>query len=257
MCELFGLCSEKPYGVNDYLKTFYSHSNMHPHGWGLACMDGRHASIEKEPLQATRSNYLRERLSEKIEAKAVLAHIRYATIGNVEYQNCHPYSLTDDRGRRWTLAHNGTIFDYPPLEKYVKLQTGSTDSERILMYLVEQVNERERDLGRPMEPGERFSLMDSVIVHLAEGNKLNLLFFDGEYMYVHTNYQESLYYLQKNDCTLFSTQPLSGERWYPVPFTTLQVYGKGKLVFSGTDHQHRYVDNEENMKFLYQIFSDL
>lgn len=257
MCELFGMCSESLYTVNDYLKTFYSHSNMHPHGWGLACMEGCNASIEKEPLQATRSNYLKERLSEKIQAETVLAHIRYATIGHVEYQNCHPYSLTDNTGRRWTLVHNGTIFEFSPLEKYVRLQTGSTDSERILMYFVDQVNEKERFLGRPMEPEERFSLIDSIIVRMAEGNKLNLLFFDGAYLYVHTNYKESLYYLEKKECTIFSTQPLSEESWYPVPFTTLQVYGKGKLVFSGTDHHQEYIDNEENMKFLYQIFSDL
>lgn len=257
MCELFGMCSENLYTVNDYLKTFYSHSNMHPHGWGLACMEGNNASIEKEPLQATRSNYLKERLSEKIQAEAVLGHIRYATIGNVEFQNCHPYSLTDDGGRRWTLVHNGTIFDFPPLEKYVKLQIGDTDSERIVMYLVDQVNEQERFLGRHMEPEERFVLIDSIIVKMAEGNKVNLLFFDGEYMYVHTNYKDSLYYLEKKECTLFSTKPLSEERWYPVPFTTLQVYGRGKLVFSGTNHQKEYFDNEENMKFLYQIFSNL
>lgn len=34
------------------------------------------------------------------------------------------YTKKDDSGRRWTVIHNGTIFDYPPLYKYMKLQKG-------------------------------------------------------------------------------------------------------------------------------------
>ena len=42
MCELLGISSEKEELVNEYLKTFYSHSDKHPHGWGLAYLyDGQ------------------------------------------------------------------------------------------------------------------------------------------------------------------------------------------------------------------------
>ena len=90
--------------MNDYLREFYSHSNKHPHGWGVACLEKQEAMIEKEPLQAAKSHYLKERLSVPIYAKTAVAHIRYATIGNVMYQNCHPYTRKDDCGRRWTLV---------------------------------------------------------------------------------------------------------------------------------------------------------
>lgn len=63
MCELFGFSSRDTCDISGYLKTFYTHSNMHPHGWGLACMEGTEAVIEKEPIQASKSNYLKERLS--------------------------------------------------------------------------------------------------------------------------------------------------------------------------------------------------
>ena len=257
MCEIFGVNSNNNYIANDYLKEFYSHSNHHPHGWGLACLDKNEVNIEKEPIQATKSHYLKERLSLPIAAKTVFAHIRYATIGNIEYRNCHPYTKKDNSDRRWTLIHNGTIFEYTPLNKFSKVQKGDTDSERILLYLVEQINKKQQELQRPLNDIERFFLLDTIFIELSKGNKLNLLFYDGEFMYVHTNYKHSLHFLEKENCTIFSTSPLSEENWQLVPFTKLLAYQDGKLVKEGTNHQNEYVDNEENLKFLYQIFSDL
>lgn len=257
MCELFGINSEENIQINDYLKEFFSHSHAHPHGWGMACMNENMVQVEKEPMQASKSNYLKERLSVPFQAKNAFAHIRYATIGNVEYRNCHPYTKKDKSGRWWTLIHNGTIFDYAPLNKYVSIQNGDTDSERILLYLVELVDQEERRLQRPLDAKERFWLLDSVIATMAEGNKLNLMLYDGELFYVHTNYQDSLYELEKENQFLFSTSPLSQEAWHPVTFTTLLAYQNGKRVLTGTNHGKEYKDSEENMKFLYSIFSNL
>ena len=178
MCELFGINSEENIQINDYLKEFFSHSYAHPHGWGMACMNENMVQVEKEPMQASKSNYLKERLSVPVQAKNAFAHIRYATIGNVEYRNCHPYTKKDKSGRWWTLIHNGTIFDYAPLNKYVSIQNGDTDSERILLYLVELVDQEERRLQRTLDAKERFWLLDSVIAKMAEGNKLNLMLYD-------------------------------------------------------------------------------
>lgn len=257
MCELFGINSAKSCQINSYLKEFFSHSEAHPNGWGMASMDQNWVQIEKEPLQANKSAYLKERLSVPVTVKNGLAHIRYATIGNVEYKNCHPYIKKDRSGRKWTLIHNGTIFDFPPLNKYVEIQNGDTDSERILLYLVELIDQREKELQRSMNEEERFLLLDSAIAEMAKGNKLNLIFYDGELFYVHTNYAYSLYKLDKEEQILFSTKPLSREAWYPETFTTLVAYRQGKRVFTGTDHGNEYKDNEENMKFLYSIFSGL
>ena len=257
MCELFGISSKESCQINGYLKEFFTHSNAHPHGWGLACAEGSEVFIEKEPIQATKSNYLKERLSVPVKVETALAHIRYATIGHVEYKNCHPYTMKDKGGRRWTLIHNGTIFEYQPLNKYVSVQNGDTDSERILLYLVEQINQHERQLQRKMNEEERFQLLDSMIIEMSKGNKLNLLLYDGELLYVHTNYEKSLYELEKENRTLFSTSPLDNEEWREVVFTTLLAYRQGKRIFSGTNHGNEYIDNEENLKFLYSIFSDL
>lgn len=257
MCEIFGICNKNEVNINSYLKTFYSHSSEHPHGWGLAIADGNDISIEKEPVQASKSNYLKQRLSVPIITKTVLAHIRYATIGNTDYKNCHPYSKKDNFSRCWTLIHNGTIFDYPQLNKFLWEQKGDTDSERVLLYIIEQINIHQKSLGRLLDAQERFSLLDCIVAEMSRGNKLNLLIYDGEYMYVHTNYSNSLHYLENENGMVFSTRPLDNNCWERVPMTTLISFKNGRQIFTGTNHGNEYIDNEESMKYLYQIFSSL
>lgn len=257
MCELFGVSSRDDFYANDYLKTFYAHSDFHPHGWGLACVSRNSALVEKESVKASTSNYLRERLSQPITEKLLLAHIRYATIGNVEYKNCHPFTGRDSTGRRWTLIHNGTIFDYPALYPYLKTQKGDTDSERVFLYLMDKLNEAMRQNGARLHFEERFKLLDEIICDMAKGNKLNLIFTDGKYLYAHTNCKGTMRYLEKDGAALVSTLPLSDENWQPVPFGQLLVFSKGKLIKTGAEHHHEYIHSEEEMKLIYQIFANL
>ncbi len=257
MCEIFGISARHPQVINSYLNQFYEHSVRHPHGWGLACFEEQEVAIEKEPIQATKSYYLKERLSVDISVSAALAHIRYATIGNTEYRNCHPYTQKDDSGRRWTQVHNGTIFEYEPMNKYVFLQKGTTDSERILLYIVDEMNQEILQKGRALTAEERFDVLDSIVVRLSEGNKLNLLIFDGEMMYAHSNYEKSLHYMRMKECTMFASQPLSEYGWEVVPQNVLMAYQDGRPVFRGTEHGHTYIDNEEDLKYIFQAYSNL
>ena len=56
MCEIFGVSALNDTVLNDYLRTFFSHSDYHPHGWGLACISRDSALIEKESLKASDSH---------------------------------------------------------------------------------------------------------------------------------------------------------------------------------------------------------
>lgn len=104
---------------------------------------------------------------------------------------------------------------------------------------------------------ERFSILDGIVTNMSKENKLNLLIFDGEYMYAHTNYADSLHYLESDNGVIFSTLPLSDEGWKNLPINTLFAFKDGRLAFSGTNHRNEFFDNEETLKYLYQIFSDL
>ncbi len=253
MCEIFGTNFPSKETVNSYLDTFFSHSDKHPHGWGLATGEEDHLLIEKEPVQATKSTYLHYRLTSDIHAKTTLAHIRYATMGHVEYENCHPFQKKDNTGRIWTLIHNGTIFEYPEMEPYIQIQKGQTDSERILLYFLENINE----VGKELSVQERCELLDKLVIKLSVGNKINFMLFDEEILYVHCNYYGSLHYLNKNDGYIFSTQPLSNEPWRRFPFTQMMAFKDGRVLYEGTPHGHEYVEIPEHTKFLYTIFSDL
>ena len=85
MCELFGVCSQNIIQANSLLEDFFSHSEKNPDGWGLVVFRRGAVTLEKEPLKATRSRYLKHRLSESVEGENIFAHIRAATIGNMDY----------------------------------------------------------------------------------------------------------------------------------------------------------------------------
>ena len=125
MCELLGFSSRRRRNVTPLLREFFSHAERHPHGWGLARFEDASApQIEKEPVKATESETLRRILDEGVEAQTLLGHIRLATVGTIEYANCHPFSETDNSGRVWTLVHNGTIFSGVALNDYRGVQFG-------------------------------------------------------------------------------------------------------------------------------------
>ena len=64
MCELFGFSASEPHLITSELKEFFSHSTKHPDGWGLVVFDKGNFSVEKEPLPAYKSEYLKARLQE-------------------------------------------------------------------------------------------------------------------------------------------------------------------------------------------------
>ena len=51
MCELFGISAKDKIRANEMLKTFFSHSQEHKNGWGLALLDDDSSSIDKEPIR--------------------------------------------------------------------------------------------------------------------------------------------------------------------------------------------------------------
>lgn len=196
-------------------------------------------------------------LQTEVCSSCAMAHIRYATVGNVEYANCHPFSERTANGRQITLIHNGTVFQAPELNRFLKFQNGETDSERILLYMVDRINRIEQERRRGLTGKERLLFFDSVITDLSSGNKLNLILFDGEYLYVHTNCRGTLSFLKKNGSVLVATQPLSDEEWKPFPLFRLCAFLDGALVYEGNPHGREYVPNDEDLKNLYLAYACL
>ncbi|MCR5104696.1 MAG: class II glutamine amidotransferase [Eubacterium sp.] len=257
MCELFGVTANRRVKINDLLKIFFGHSNEHRNGWGLAFLDDNSVSIEKEPTRASDSLYLKNRLTGRIETSRCMAHIRRATVGDVCFSNTHPFTKRDEAGRTWVLVHNGTIFESPILSAYQYTQEGTTDSERILLYIVDQMNKHYISELNGFDANERIQLIEKIIRRLAPENKLNIMLYDGDYFYVHKNERETLYKSERNGSVIFSTHPLQDSGWEEVPQNQLLVYKDGILVHTGQKHDHTYVQTEEKTKLLYLGFAGL
>lgn len=257
MCELLCVSAGKKIFANDLLKNFFEHSVEHPNGWGLAVLDGKNIAIEREPVKARNSLYLKNRLTGNIESARFMAHIRKATIGEESFSNTHPFVRMDESGRNWVLMHNGTIFDSRELSSYQYEQEGTTDSERILLYLVDCINERLVSEMNSFDVNQRFHLVDEMVRKLAKGNKLNLVIYDGDYFYIHKNEADSLYKREHNKEIVISTRPLTNECWEEVPTNRLLVYRDGEKIFEGKPHHHTYVHNEERYKMLYLDYAGL
>ncbi len=257
MCELLGVTANTKIKMNELFKIFFSHSEEHRNGWGLVLLDDDVFSIDKEPKKAIDSLYLKSKLKDNIETARCIAHIRKATIGEVNVNNTHPFLKNDDSGRRWVLAHNGTIFESEALSPYQYIQEGTTDSERILLYIVDEINKLYQKKHDLLNEKERIGIVEEAIKTIVPGNKLNLLIFDGDLLYVHKNEAGTLYKKELKEGMIFSTQPLDENGWLELPQNQLLVYKSGNLVHIGQKHNSSYIHSEERMKLLYLAYSEL
>lgn len=258
MCEIFALNSKTKYAPDKYLRAFFSHSDEHHSGWGIALIEDGNINIEKEPVKASDSKYLKERLNNLKDCKDMLAHIRLATVGYMEYKNTHPFTVNDISGRKWVQIHNGTMFEASFLSDYSNCQDGTTDSEQMLYYFKDCLDSQISKKGGELSFEERFKIIDDAVCILSDGCKLNMMLHDGEYLYVHRNYKDSLYFLEDGDAVIISTSPLSSEdEWLQVPGNMLLAYKDGKCVKRGTNHGHSFEFSEEQLKYIYTAIAML
>lgn len=257
MCEIFGFSGNRPADLRPMLTEFFSHSPRNPDGWGLAAFDEGQTFVYKEKFPAYKSANLERIVRDAGRSKNLIAHIRLATIGVDEYENSHPFSGYDKSGRLWTLAHNGTIFESDELGIYSYRQKGNTDSERVFLYILDEVNRRTSELGHSLNALERFELIDEITVRLSPQNKLNLIIYDGEITYLHTNYKDSLYVRKLDEGSVFATVPLNGGTWDHLPFTRLVSYRNGAPFLAGTDHGNEYIPDEHSIRALYMAYAGL
>jgi glutamine amidotransferase len=263
MCQLFAVSASRPIKLSRELKDFFRGSFVHKHGWGYADVGGRRVYVKRETTPAYLSEVARKLVSEGVPFQNAFFHLRYATVGGVELENTHPIAAMDVLGRTWTIIHNGTIFDGAKTDKYFYQQSGSTDTERLLLYVIDLINEKSLKARVPLTDKERFDVVDQAIQDVAPGNKLNIILNDSEIFYVHGNSRSGsrilgeygkndyLYAAVRDGVTLFCTVPLDPEGWEPVPLNTVQAYKDGELLFSGESRGVEYEETDEDIKYLY------
>ena len=137
------------------------------------------------------------------------------------------------------------------------IQYGDTDSERVLLHLVDQINVAQNHRRHALDETERFNVLSAAITELAQGNKLNLLIFDGEVLYAHCNFRDTLHVWRDADAVAFSTRPLSVGTWDPVSFTSLVATKDGEIVRTSPPHGNEYIYNPEDYRLVYMNFARL
>ena len=231
MCEVYGFCGNKPTKLNKYTDEFWMHSRVHQDGFGYYLADKNLLYVN--PRSAM--NYINGLSKFNFESKLALCHIRFKTHGPASVLNCHPFIKYDVRGVRWSLIHNGYIADNYIAEALGRLQKGDTDSERILLCIVEAVNsfyehsyiENTTDFFTNL-----YIQIENMCSELSTLGKTNLIFTDSltNNMYVFMNHPMTLYYLQTPDGVHVSTTKLSDENWIPVEPYKLHVLNSGTII---------------------------
>src|SRR5580658_2868268 len=116
MCRLFGMSA----GAEPARATFWllqapdslsQQSRREPDGTGLGWFDAdRSPHVSKQPIAAYEdASFARE--AREISSTTFVAHVRFASTGELTVQNTHPF---EQRNR--LFAHNGVIEDLAALE---------------------------------------------------------------------------------------------------------------------------------------------
>jgi predicted glutamine amidotransferase len=159
MCRLFGMSG----GANRVSATFWlleapdslaQQSRREPDGTGVGCFsEDARPEVFKQPLAAYEDQAF-ARAAKELRSRTFVAHIRYASTGEVAAQNTHPFQLA---GR--LFAHNGVIENLGALEQELgdemSAVRGETDSERFFALITREIK-RSGDVARGIVSATRW-----------------------------------------------------------------------------------------------------
>ncbi len=244
MCRLFGLHA----GTEVVTATFWlldapdslaAQSRRNPDGTGLGVFDSQgNPVVRKEPVAAWHDTAFAAEAHE-LTGTTFLAHVRYATTGDLDVRNTHPF-LQDGR----LFAHNGVIEGLDQLDERLRelgaddLVAGQTDSERMFALITAGIRAHGGDVASGMTEALRW-LAESVPIFSA-----NLLLSTATDLWA-LRYPDSnpLYVLDRRDgatpaalelrtdrirasaaeltgrpAVVFATEPMDDDpRWQPLP----------------------------------------
>lgn len=201
MCRLLGIAANKPvdlmFSLLEGTSSLATMSQANRDGWGLGWYEGAKPVVVKEARQAHGSEQFTQTSAEGY-SRIFIAHVRWATRGNVSQENCHPFNY-----KQWLFAHNGTVdrdWLFNQLEeRHRSAIEGETDSEVLFHWLIQNI-----ERGDSVLDGLGTALQN--IHHYTHYTSVNFLLTDGSLLYAFREAQErpddySLYYLLRDPQT--------------------------------------------------------
>lgn len=195
MCELFGLCANKPVNISFSWRGFKKRGLYNPDGWGVAWyVPGRElAGLVKEPLPAPESS-IANLLARGLRSHIIISHVRLASSGSLSIANTHPFVRRLD-GYDWVFAHNGTLYGFVDfVRNRLKMfrPIGDTDSEHAFCLIMEELSRNIRDIDDVMSLSH---IIWNQAVSIAEFGKFNFLLSNGVFLFAFMTQPNTLYYL--------------------------------------------------------------
>lgn len=231
MCEVYGFCGSHETLINQYTDEFWKHARIHQDGFGYYLADKDELYVNPDSA----INHFDKLSKKRFNTSLALCHIRFKTHGDATRENCHPFSKYDSRGVKWTLIHNGYICDNCNTAALSTLQVGNTDSERMLLSIIESINHfYEHSFIENSSEFMTFlyACIERELLDLSQLGKTNFIFVDSNTnnMYVFMNQPYTLYSFKSKDGFHISTTRLSNEDWVPVEPYKLHIFNNGEKL---------------------------
>lgn len=142
MCRLLGYVADSDTDfssvVGDDFEEFVQLSKVHCDGWGITDKSGE---VFKEATPAYSSADFLD-VIKRNKTDGSLLHFRWATSGlPVNKENAHPFHYGE-----FSFIHNGAIKPPTALDpfispRYLEMATGTTDSERYFLLIIQKIEE--------------------------------------------------------------------------------------------------------------------
>jgi predicted glutamine amidotransferase len=208
MCRMVGFISTEDKNVTPYfeiLKTQALHGKDAPHGdgWGVACYNDGEFSIKKSSKPIWENGKIDEM------AKSALLHARKASFGKASVLLSHPF-VYDEKGKIWSFAHNGTIYNLSKTKK-----KGEIDTQFYAEMFIENLKDK--------DPLESVRTTVKTLIDISEDKytSLNAIIVSDEMLMgwryvkkVDDNYHTLFYEACKNSLSI-STEP-PGNEWIAI-----------------------------------------
>ncbi len=192
MCQLLGMNSRLPASLTLSFTGFSQRggcTDHHADGWGIAFFEsdgsdpGRGVRYFVDKEGAATSPIAQMLRSYPIKSHNVVAHVRKATVGAVNLENCHPF-VRELWGRYWVFAHNGDLKDYAPALHGNFRPVGSTDSELAFCWLLQEL--AKSHVGVPSVDELTLTLAE-LVPQIARHGSFNFLLSNGQALWAHAS----------------------------------------------------------------------
>ena len=136
MCQLLGMNCATPTDFNFSFRGFCrrgGETDKHSHGWGMAIYEGHGLRTFLDSQPAAHSKIAAFVENYPIQTLNMMAHIRYATQGEVSLENVHPFQR-EMWGIQWSFAHNGEVPKYSDNKPYAEYPLLGQSSRAEIFY---------------------------------------------------------------------------------------------------------------------------